>query len=305
MDRSFLFLCALLLGRAMACGEAPAPAPEVEEKAPSSFKMGYELETKYSYVGDSKTEIERDRTGNVSEQNGIFRLILTPQWGQGPIYRAGISAERFAFGLPSKASIPNTLQSTSLVLGFDFQLGDSWIGRVEAEPGFYGDFQEPDWDHFNTPFILGVSYIQSASLQWVAGVSVNVWRRYPVIPAVGVRWDVGHGWTVNAVLPTPRLEYEWSKPLTLYFGAEMKQLAYRVSDDFGDQHGRPKLNDAVMEYYQLRVGAGFTWKATSAVSLELEGGYLPYREFNYHRAEFGLRTKEGAAYGQVGFSAKF
>jgi opacity protein-like surface antigen len=267
--------------------------------------MGYEMEAQYSYVGAAKTETGRHSTGNVTEQNGLVRLLVTPQWGQGPIYRLGVSAQRYAFGLPSNAPIPNTLQSTSLVLGLDFQLGESWIGRVEVEPGLYGDFQNPDTGDFNAPFILGVSYIASASLQWVAGVSVDVYRRYPVIPAVGVRWSVGSGWTINAVLPTPRLEYAWSKPLTLYAGAEFKDIAYRVGDDFGDQHGRPKLNEAIMEYDEVRVGAGLSWKATSAVSLELEGGYMPYRDFNFHRADFGLKTKQGAPYGQVAFSAKF
>lgn len=288
----------------MACGEAPVPVPEAE-KAPSNLKMGYELEAQYSYVGSAKTEIDRNRNGNVTEQNGNVRLLLTPQWGQGPIYRFGISAQRYAFGLPSNAVIPNTLQSTALVLGLDFQLGESWIGRVEVEPGLYGDFHDPDTGDFNAPFIAGVSYIASASLQWVAGVSVDVYRRYPVIPAVGVRWNVGSGWTINAVLPTPRLEYSWNKPLTLYAGAEFKDIAYRVADDFGDKHARSKLNAAIMEYDELRVGAGLTWKAASALSLELEGGYMPYREFNFHRAEFGLKTKQGAPYGQVALSAKF
>jgi hypothetical protein len=304
MTRSLLPFLALLAGGALAFGEAPVPLPEVET-APSNLKMGYELEAEYSYVGPAKTETGRNSTGNVTEQNGLIRLLLTPQWGQGPIYRLGVSAQRYSFGLPANAPIPNTLQSTSLIIGFDFQLGESWIGRVEVEPGLYGDFHDPDTGDFNAPFIMGVSYIASASLQWVAGVSVDVYRRYPVIPAVGVRWNVGSGWTINAVLPTPRLEYALSKPLTLYAGAEFKDIAYRVADDFGDKHGRSKLNGAIMEYDELRVGAGITWKATSAVSLEVEGGYMPYREFNFHRAEFGLRTKQGAPYGQVALSAKF
>lgn len=305
MSRFSLSFFALFAGSAVAFGEAPAPVPELEEKAPSKLKMGYEIEAQYSYVGAAKTEIGHGRTGNVTEQNGYARLLLLPQWGEGPIYRFGLSAQRYSFGLPANAALPNTLQSTSLVLGLDFQLGASWLGRIEVEPGLYGDFHDPDTGDFNAPFIMGVSYIASASVQWVAGVSVDVYRRYPVIPAVGVRWNVGSGWTINAVLPTPRLEYAWSKPLTLYAGAELKALTYRVGDDFGDKHGDSKLNEAILEYDEVRVGAGFTWKATPAISLEMEGGYMPYHEFNFHRADFGLKTKQGAPYGQVGLSAKF
>ena len=304
MTRFCLPLPALLAGGALAFAEAPVPVPEVE-KAPSTFKMGYELECEYSYVGPAKTETGRNSTGNVTEQNGYFRLLLTPQWGQGPIFRFGISAQRYPLGCRPTRRSPNTLQSTSIVLGLDFQLGESWIGRVEVEPGLYGDFHDPDTGDFNAPFIMGVSYIASASLQWVAGVSVDVYRRYPVIPAVGVRWSVGSGWTINAVLPAPRLEYSWSKPLTLYAGAEFKDIAYRVADNFGRKHDRPDLNAAIMEYDEVRIGAGLSWKAASTISLEAEGGYMPYREFNFHRAEFGMRTKSGAPYGQLSLSAKF
>lgn len=304
MARPCLTLFALLAGGALACAEAPVPVPEAE-KTPSTLKMGYEIEAEYSYVGAAHTEIGGNRTGAVTENQGSVRLLMTPQWGQGPIYRFGLSAQRYSFGLPSNALIPSTLQSTSLVLGLDFQLGESWVGRVEVEPGLYGDFHDPSTGDFNAPFILGVSYIASASLQWVAGVSVDVYRRYPVIPAVGVRWNVGSGFTINAVLPAPRLEYSWSKPLTLYAGAEFKDIAYRVADDFGDKHGQSKLNAAIMEYDEVRIGAGFSWKAAPALSFELEGGYMPYREFNYHRAEVGLQTKQGAPYGQLSLSAKF
>ena len=44
-------------------------------------------------------------------------------------------------------------------------------------------------------------------------------------------------WVLNGVLPTPRIEFEPSKDLTLYVGANIKQTNFRVDDNFGDAHG--------------------------------------------------------------------
>lgn len=298
---TFVFLTLLLAGRAFA-GETPK---EIIEPAAPRLKSGYEINADYSYVGSGRNEIGKGRSGNLDEQDATLRLIWTPQWDQGPIYRFGFGFQRYAFGLPSHAQIPNTIQSVSVIVGLDFALGDSWLMRVEAEPGFYAGSSAIDSDDFNVPFIIGGSYIASASVQWIFGLSVDLNREYPVIPALGVRWNFSGPWTINATLPTPRLEYAYSKALTLFAGADFRAATYRLSRDFGDKHGEPKLNSAYLEYDEVRVGAGLSWKPMPTISLEAQAGYLPYREFNYHRAGIGLQSKEGAAYGQLGLSAKF
>src|SRR5205823_654090 len=105
-----------------------------------------------------------------------------------------------------------------------------------------------DSDQINAPFIAGGTYIYNPNIQFILGVSVDVEREYPVIPAAGLRWKVSRQWVLNAVLPTPRLEYAAAKGVTLYAGANIKQTNFRVDQDFGDQHGIPRLNHAVLSY---------------------------------------------------------
>jgi hypothetical protein len=112
-------------------------------------------------------------------------------------------------------------------------------------------------------------------------------------------------WVLDAILPTPRLEYDWSKGLTLYLGGDVDDGTYRVDRDFATGLGRTDLNGAIVEYDEIRVGAGFSWKASKAVTLELEGGYLPYREFDFHRADTHFSNDDGAAYGQMSINAQF
>ena len=132
-------------------------------------------------------------------------------------------------------------------------------------------------------------------------------RQIPVYPAVGVRWGFHDKWVLDLILPTPRLEYEWSKNLTLYLGADVDDGTYRVDQGVGSALGKGKklLSGGVLEYDELRIGSGLSWKASKGVTLELEGGYLPYREFDYHRAGQSYSNENGAAYGQVSLDAQF
>ena len=225
--------------------------------------------------------------------NGVKALFIASAWN----FSASL------LGLPRLAPFPNTLQAVDAVVGVDLQLFDSWLVRIEAAPGFYGGSSDLRSSDFDVPFIIGGSYIAGANLQWILGLSIDVNREYPVIPAIGVRWSFLDRWVLDAVLPTPRLEFEWSKSLTLFTGADIKDGTFRVSGDLGTN--QPRLNNAIVEYAEIRVGGGLSWKLASGVIVEVDGGYMPYREFDFHRAGKRFETQQGAAYGQVSLDAKF
>jgi hypothetical protein len=130
-------------------------------------------------------------------------------------------------------------------------------------------------------------------------------RKYPVIPGGGFRWRFQPQWILNAVAPTPRLEYEWNKNLTLYLGATLKQTNFRVSDDFGRVHGIPRLDHAVLTYSEVRVGTGFDWKVTRWLSVNAEAGYQPYRTFDFYRANIRFHEDGSAPYGMIAFHGAF
>jgi opacity protein-like surface antigen len=221
------------------------------------------------------------------------------------VLRLGAEWERFSFGLPDGAPLPDTLQAVNLVIGLDTQLSDSILIRVEAQPGVYDAGFDDLSDDFNAPFVVGGTYIFSPNLQLVLGVSVDIERKYPVIPAVGIRWKMAPQWVLNAVLPTPRLEFEVNNGLTLYAGANLKQANYRVDDHFGDNTGNVRLNHAVLTYTEVRTGAGIDWKISPVVTLTAEIGYQPYREFDFYRTEVGYRQDGGAPYGTISLHGAF
>ena len=268
-------------------------------------EISNQFDAEFSLTSGLRTDLGHDRHGDVSGLSGLVRDVVSVRLGDGPLLRVGFDWQRFSFALPNRAPLPNTLQSLTAVVGFDMQLFESWLVRIEAEPGFYsgsGDFSARD---FNVPFVIGGSYIASADLQWIVGVSVDVNRAIPVFPAVGVRWKFADRWVLNGVMPRPRLEYEWSKELTLFGGADLRGSTFRVSRDFGDTHGDARLNRAVVDLTEIRAGVGASWKVSSWLQADIETGVVAYRDFDFHRADTNYESKGAAAYGQLVIGAKF
>src|SRR2546423_1295244 len=202
-----------------------------------------------TYVGEADVERGKHAVRDFDESNTTLRYIATPRISVG-ILRVGGEWERFSFGMPEQSLLPNTLQSADLVLGLDTRFSDSILVRFEAHPGFYGT-NRVTWDQVNVPFIAGGTYIYNANFQFIVGVSVDVEAKYPVIPAAGFRWKVARDWVLNAVLPEPRLEYEASRNVTMYLGANIKQTNFRVDEHFGDVQNKPELNNAVLSYSEV------------------------------------------------------
>ena len=44
-------------------------------------------------------------------------------------------------------------------------------------------------------------------------------------------------------------------------------------------------------------GVGAEWKINSSLSLTVEGGYAPWRQFDFHRTEVRYHNETGAPYG--------
>lgn len=276
------------------------------ESEESAFSFEFDVEG--TYVGDG--DIERGERGDMvirdfDEAQARVRFLLTPMTKIG-ILRLGVQTERYAFSFGSTAPIPDDLHSTNLIIGLDTKFSDSFLIRFEMQPGFYGvDWDDFGRDTFNVPFILGGTYIFSSGVQVVFGVGVDAWRSNVVLPGGGVRWKFAPQWTLNAVVPTPRLEYEPNSNLVFFAGADIRSTSYRVEKNFGTLRGNTALNHASITYNELRVGGGLDWKLSTAIKLSVEGGFIPYRNFDFHRTQVRYHQDGGAPYLRLGFHAAY
>ena len=276
-----------------------------DETSNGFWPLSGEYSAEGTYVGEGDVARGGKHVNDFDEIDSNILLVLTPRTKFG-VLRIGAEWERFSFGFPEGTALPNTMQSFATVIGLDMQFSDSIIVRAEGQPGLYNSgLGHLDWDDFNLPFLIGGTYIYSPNLQLVLGVSVDIERRYPVIPAAGVRWKIASHWLLDAVLPTPRLQYEMSRSVSLYAGATVKQTNFRVDDDFGTTHGITRLNSAILSYSEVRTGAGFDWKISPIVTFTGEVGYQPYREFDFYRADVRYHHEGGAPYGTISLHGAF
>jgi hypothetical protein len=272
----------------------------------SAFSFEFEAEAAYFGGGD----VQRGETGNlrINDFDGgqaRVRFLLTPRTKIG-ILRLGVQMEHYSFGFGGNAAIPDDLHSTSMIIGLDTELSDSFLIRLEAQPGFYGtDVDDFGQDTFNVPVVIGGTYIFNSGFQVVFGLGFDALRQYPVLPGGGIRWKFAPQWTLNAVVPTPRLEYEATSNFMLYAGADLRLNSYRVEKNFGTLRGDPSLNHAAITYNEIRAGAGFDWKLSSAIKLSVEGGFIPFREFDFHRTQVRYHQDGGVPYGMLALHAAF
>ncbi|MES2310124.1 MAG: hypothetical protein V4507_14820, partial [Verrucomicrobiota bacterium] len=179
-------------------GEESAKSMQPERKVKveqRGIAISQEFESENSFVAGATANVGDQEFGHVTELNNHVNYVISPQLKDNLLLRVGVDYERYSFGLPSTERsggfylpAPNTLQSTAMVIGADYTINDQWLVRVEATPGVYSDSADLSSEDVNVPFIIGGSYLVDKDLQWFFGVSVDLWRDYPVLPGAGVRW---------------------------------------------------------------------------------------------------------------------
>ncbi|HUJ09698.1 MAG TPA: DUF6268 family outer membrane beta-barrel protein [Verrucomicrobiae bacterium] len=263
-----------------------------------------EFDADFDYVAGAPTHLRGANIGSVEEFNAAARYAVSPAITKRLLLRLGAEWQRSDLRVPDNVPLPKTLQQASAIVGLDCQLTDQWLLRTELDPGIYSDFKDVSWRDVNAPFLLTAACVVDADFQWFVGLRLNLYSQYPVWPVLGLRWKFADEWTLNLILPHPRLEYDVNERLKLYLGGRVQGGTYRVSDDFGTDHGDPRLNHELLDQYELRVGPGVSWRLLRNMTIDLDVGYMVYREFNFFDHHVVLRSNP-APYGQIAWHLRF
>src|SRR3984893_12313516 len=289
-------------------GEAPfnaqAALKTVSESSASA--LSYELNAESSFLGRGGVSAGSKNFGNITEISSSASFVLSAQVRDTVLLRLGVEWQRYSFDPEAQAPVPDSLQGLDLAIGADIQISPALLLRIGAHPGIYSDFRSVSWQDVNVPFEIAGTYFVSSDLIFIGGVYVDVNSDPPVYPVVGVHWKVSDKWVIEGIAPRPQLQYLLSDSLTLFAGADLREATFRVNDQFGRDRGIPKLNDAILNYFEIRAGAGLTLKLTKSVNLDFEGGCTPYRRFEYPRADiYKVKSEDLTPYLRIGLSAKF
>lgn len=276
---------------------------EVQEAPPRPIAQEFTLD--FSYVGAAEMKQGNRRLGQTDEYQMAAQYVVSPEVSENVLLRAGVDFEKFSFGTPNNAPFPNTLNMLNVIVGADILAGDQWLLRVQAMPGIYNMSSDIRGKDINVPLVFGGTYLMSKDVQIIFGVSLDLWREYPVLPGAGIRWAFADKWVLSAIPPSPKLEYEYNNQWTFYVGADLLGDTYRADDDFGVTHGNGKLDNAIMSYWELRTGAGFVFKPIPNIKVDVSGGAMVYRTMDFHRANTTFSNDEAAPYAAIRISGQF
>ena len=304
----FIFIFAGLRG--LLAADAPTINPPVD-KSPSRDKIEWldsktslESAVQYDYVGGAGTDLGNGQHSNVYESQVSVRDIVAYRCWRAFLWRGGVEWERFGFYRPADSLIPPQLHDLNLYTGLDFRFSRKDMIRLQARPGLYADWDDNDIRDFNTPVAVAYSHMVSRNFQWAAGVSYNAWRNHRWLGGGGFRWQIDDRWKLKLMLPEPQLEYKARDDLHVFVGADFRGDSFRVSHNFGTQRGNPGLNNALMDYQEIRVGTGASWNIKPLLELNLETGYMLDRSFDFHEGG-PLLTSRPAPYVSVNFQWLF
>lgn len=279
----------------------------ISPSTPSTSPLSYELEAESSFFGRGTWKEGSTDVGNSTEISSSAKFVASLQVGDKALLRLGVGWLGYFFYPPARALIPDTLQAEYLEVGGDIQVSPAILARVAALPGYYNNGRDFETRDINVPFEIAASYFVSTDLIILAGVYVDVNADPPVFPVFGVHWKLSDKWLIEGMPPRPQVRYLLSDNVTLFAGADLREETFVVDHRFGTSRGVPQFNGAILEYYEIRAGAGLTWKVFKNASLDLEGGFTPYRRFDYAHVADGIKVKseDVVPFFRIGLSATF
>jgi hypothetical protein len=281
---------------------ATSQSAETLEPVPIDY-----IETETTYIFSSDFTNSRHDFGSQDSWQNEFeyahRFLISGNW----YLRTGVSYDRYDFS-QTDAPLPIHLQSGALVLGIDYMHGADVGAFLQIRPGIYTE-EHINWSAFDCPITLGRFWVLKADqlylLTAVRGSFLSA--QFPVVPLVGIVWNLNKEWRLMAVPPEPRLIYSVNKQLDVWVGGEIAGGAFRIDhhDDYVLRGGKTaKLSGAVLDYTDYRAGLGFTFSPTDKIDVDFSGGCSVQRNFEFNRADQSFRT-DPAPYVKMEIHAKF
>ncbi len=271
---------------------------------PRGNTLQLEYEAGAAYMAGSRLSLGTRRLGNIESYHTHLVAGVAVRATDNFTYRVAGEYRRNDFDLGAGVPIPNSLGNVGLQLTGNWALRNNLSLWLNARPGIYSDFQDFSFNDLNVPFNFVLAWQAEEDLMWMLGMYIDLRAEYPVLGGPGVRWRFADYWTLSLLIPRPRVEFQATDELLLYAGAEWRQVAYRVAKDFGTKIGNPLLNNQMLDYRELRLGAGINYSFNRHFHLGLEGGYAPERRFNYYSQRTQL-TDHGSGYFAATVNGKF
>jgi len=266
-------------------------APSKEQVLWTSTHLAYELELENSYIGPTSTSFGGGQKRDITTTYNSVHNNFTTRTFMAFLFTGGVEYDRYGFSGYSGIPVPDSLQALTFPGAIDFRWSNKDMMRVQAVPGFYSDADPMRMSTLNIPYAVAYSRIFSKKFQIGLGVSVNPLRSQRILGGGGFRWQITDRLKLKFLMPRPQIEYRVSKSVHVRAESDFRGDTYRVGPNFGTEHGNPSLNNAIIDYQEIRLGGGFSWNIKPLLELRMDGGMLMDRKFNYHNND--VRSTSG------------
>lgn len=278
-----------------------AIAPQRSGKSTEDWNVQTALD--YGYVGSASLS---KGLGTATEQAAEISVIADRSVEKNLAFLVGGNWQTFSWGYDgSNIPLPNNLQALNLILGFDVGLdeGNEWNMRIQIDPGVYGTWQSLGWHQVNVPAVAAFSNIVNEDFQWFIAIRADIFQFFPVIPVPGFRWQFEKDWVLNGTAPKPAIQWRAMEDLTVFVGGDILNVNARLPASDPNTLGGRSLAGALVNYFEARVGAGLEYQVTPELSLQLEGGAMVWRTYDFVRINDNVRSTmapyvQGAIRGQ-------
>ena len=279
-----LSLYSILLSATALAGTAEMDSKTIVPVPAAKNSVEFHFRTTVDYVGSGDFRFKSAGDQDAFHASAVIGFSI-PQ-NQSIYYTLDGFYDRYDFGT-SLAPVPTTLTKIGADIAIEYRAEGDVAFALIASPGFYGS--EVDTDSFNVPITAYGSYRLSPNLVLVAGVRYNEWSMYQLLPSGGLIWTVNDRWKVRGIVTAPKVEYTPNQNITFSVGGELTGGTYVTSkneQNFPDKH---------LDYYDIRAGAGVTYRGWKPLDVNLSAGWSFERNFRYDDIDVEYRVK-GAPY---------
>ncbi|HAV63577.1 MAG TPA: hypothetical protein DCY13_14575 [Verrucomicrobiales bacterium] len=295
----------LLLAAGVAGTAGTLPANDAADPLASPYgtdRFGNAPPASFTYAFPSAIRLGDTALGDIDSAEFAASYVESVGGGRDWHWLVGANWRRQQFDPPASAPLPDTLQAAAAAVGANWRINNRWRARVELLPGVYSDFRDVSGDDVNVPALIEGAYRFNDNLEVGVQLNVDAFRESPIVGTVGVSWRFADDWRLALWIPRPQIEYTIDDQWAAFVGASFGGGSYRVADDFGKDAGRADLGGEVVDFQEVRVGAGVRYIALERLAIELAGGWMIDRRFHFHERDV-LVNGDGAPYIQFSLGA--
>ena len=250
------------------------------KKSPPPGGAGWESAVDLGYVGGTSAKFQGTRTGSSDAFDVKFdagtRVTLNDDW----FLRLGLGSDNIFLGSVAGEPIPDAIHTLQLNTGVGYRWDDRWTFMAVLNPSLLR-FDDVNGNDIGFSGGVMATFKQNPSLTWTFGIMGSQYGDVPVLPIVGVHWEINEHYTLDVGMPKTRLSYRLDSNWTVYGGLDLVGATFRSENDLGTKTGLPRYNNALANYHDIRLGVGVSYKIRRGLSAEVETGASIFREINY------------------------